>query len=74
MIVIKVVCPLFLVVETVLYFILAFIQTKIIEKPNKRFLTLSPFRIANIMPDSRQFRTARLINVTLSSSETTHRD
>ena len=53
MIVRKVACPLFLVVEPVLYSALALIQTKIIEKPNKRFLTLSPCRIANITPDPR---------------------
>ncbi len=39
------------IVEAILYPGLD--QTKIIEKPNKRFLTLSPWRMANIMPDPR---------------------
>jgi len=49
MIVRKVVCPLFLVVETVLYFILALIKTILKEKPNKRILTLSLCRIENMI-------------------------
>ena len=41
------------IVEAILYPGLD--QTKIIEKPNKRVLTLSPWRMANIMPDPRAF-------------------
>jgi len=37
-----------------LFSILALNQTKIIEKPHKRFLTLSPWKMANIMPDPRE--------------------
>ncbi len=49
-------------------------RASVSEKYFRHFTEKTFSAESNITPDPRQFRTARLINVTLSSSETTHRD